>query len=98
MAETKLNLHPEAKAFLEDTTLLGEVFAAEKSVEALRRALVEVAKVIAVGPKDFQYDGERGELFVNSKEVEGQIAYTIHASNFHFQSVHDIFIPLTKLR
>lgn len=74
MAEIELNLHPEAKAFFEATKSLWEGFASAelKSVEKFRSLIEDVAKAGGLGSmKD--YEGTREEIFVESKEVEGQI-------------------------
>jgi len=77
MAETGLNFHPEAKAYLE--LKLWEAFDKDenKSIEKLRSTLDEVSKVGGVGTvKD--YEGTREEHFVDSKEVDGGIPVYVY--------------------
>jgi len=75
----ELNLHPEAKVFMEATKSLWEGFAPEESnsIEKLRTTLDAVAKAGLVGvAKD--YEGTREELFADSKEVDGGIPVYVY--------------------
>lgn len=73
MAEfEQLNLHPEARIFMEAfKNLFAASASGEFSVEKLRKTFEIVKDGLSAAAKD--YEGTREELFADSKEVEGQI-------------------------